>query len=166
VRDFQPVGRYADCVAAPSPTDWQRTIRLGVRIDTFRQYAGRGLATVIAQYYGIVQSGLLSSQHVFKGLNRKLLDDEDVEAEEKVVVYSWRPLADYLWSGSLHNGMPIRIVPPPSGKVFVALARIDPADEDGIEGSIGRWNWVREDPRLPGSPVDWNARYGIKLWSR
>ena len=89
-----------------------------------------------------------------------------MQAEEKIVVYSWRPLADYIWSGSTQNGTPLRIVPPPASKVFVVLARIDPQDEHGVEGSIRRWNWVREDPRLPGAPVDWVARYGTKLWSK
>ena len=78
MRNVNPIGPYKDCVSALSPDDWQRTIKLGVRTDTFQQYAGRGLATVIAQYYGIVQTGLPSAQHAFKGLNRKLLDEEDV----------------------------------------------------------------------------------------
>ncbi len=121
---------------------------------------------MIAQYYGIVQTGLLAAQHAFKGLNRKLLDEDDIQAEEEMVVYSWRPPADYIWSGSISDGMPVRIVPPPSGKVFVVLARIDPQDENGIEGSIRRWNWVREDSRLPQAPVDWLARYRTNLWSK
>ena len=166
MRDFQSIGPYADCVTAPSPIDWQRTISLGVRSDTLQQYAGHGIGTVIAQYYGIVQTGLLAAQHAFKGLNRKLLDDDDMQAEERIVVYTWRPPADYLWSGSPFNGTPVRVVPPPPGKVFVVLVRIDPPDKDGIEGSIERWNWVREDPRLPGAPVDSNARYGTRLWSK
>jgi hypothetical protein len=121
---------------------------------------------VIAQYYGIVQTGLLSAQHAFRGLNRKLLDEEDVKAEEKIVVYSWRPLADYVWRGSPADGMPVRVVPPPPGKVFVVLARMDPPDEHGIEGSIERWNWIREDSKLPKAPVDCDARYRTRLWSR
>jgi hypothetical protein len=166
MRNVEPIGPFKDCIAAWSPDDSRRTIRLGVRTDTFQQYAGRGLATVIAQYYGIVQSGLLSAQHAFKGVNRKLLDEEDLQAEGKIVIYSWRPLADYVWQGSFSDGAPTRVVPPPPGKVFVVLARIDPADEHGIEGSIERWNWIREDSKLPRAPVDWDARYGTKLWSR
>jgi hypothetical protein len=166
MRDIQPIGRYADSVIAPSPFDWQRTIKLGVLSETFQQYAGHGIGTVIAQYYGIVQKGLLVAQHAFKGLNRKLLDDEDVQAEEKIIIYSWRPLADYLWSGSRSDGNPIRVVPPPPARVFVVLARIDTADQHGVEGSIERWNWIREDPKLPKAPVDWQERYGTKLWSR
>jgi hypothetical protein len=166
MRAVEPIGLFKDRVVAPSPDDWRRTINVGVRTDTFQQYAGRGLATVIAQYYGIVQSGLFSAQHAFKGLNRKLLDEEDVQAEEKIVIYSWRPLADYVWQGSSSNGVPVRVVPPPRGKVFVVLVRIDPPDEHGIEGSIERWNWIREDSKTPKAPVDWDARYGTRLWSR
>jgi hypothetical protein len=167
LRNLQPIGIYKDHVLSPSPENPERTIELGVRAETFQQYAGRLITSVIAQYYGIVQRDLISAQHAFKGLNRKLLDNGDMKAEEKVVIYSWRPLADYVWSGSPWNGVPIRVVPPPPGRVFVVLARIDDSpDANGIFGFIGRWNWVREDPQLPKAPVDWNARYGKKLWSR
>lgn len=164
MRNFQPVGSYADWTTAPSPDDRQRTIKLGVRTETFQQYSGRVLAVVIAQYYGNVQPGLFQAQHAFKGLNRKLLDEEDKQAEQEIVVYSWRPLADYVWHGTPQNGMPVRVVPPPSGKVFVVLARMYPIDEHGIEGRILRWNWIREDAKLPKAPVEWGLRYGTRLW--
>ena len=166
MRDFEPIGPYKDWVAAPAPDDFRRTIKLGVPRSTFQQYVDHNLATVIAQYYGIVQTGLIFAQHAFRGLKRKLLDEEGVEAEEHFVVYSWRPLADFIWVGTPHQGMPSRVVPPPRDRVFVVLARIEPPDEDQIEGSVERWNWVREDFELPKAPVDWTVRYGEKLWSR
>jgi hypothetical protein len=155
-------------VLAPSPEDPERTIKLGVRGETFQQYAGRLITSVIAQYYGIVQGDLVSAQHAFKGLNRKLLDNGDMRAEEKVVIYSWRPLADYVLVGfAVERCADQDCSAWPPGKVFAVLTRLDDSpDVNGILGSIGRWNWVREDPQLPKAPVDWNVRYGKKLWSR
>ena len=90
MRDIRRLGIYADIVDAPSPTDPQNTVKLGVRNTTFQQYTGRGLFTAIAQYYGIVQGELFSAQHAFRGLSRPLALGEDMDADQSVVVYTWR----------------------------------------------------------------------------
>jgi hypothetical protein len=166
VRNCRSVGTYSDVVEAFAPEDdGKRIIKLGLRSETLRQYVIRDLRTPIAEYYGIVQDDVPFAQHAFLGLNRPLLDEEDVEAGQEVVVYSWRPVAGYVWSGSRFDGMPVSVKPPP-GKVFVVLARLRPPDQNGIEGQILRWNWIREDQKLAKAPVDWEKRYGTKLWSR
>lgn len=166
MRDFQRTGIYDDTVEAPSPNDPQSTVKLGVRSATIRQYRGRGLATAIAQYYGIVQDGMLSAQHAFRGLKRPLALGEDMDADRGVVVYTWRSLVDYEWQGSPHDGLPVALTPLP-GRVFVVLVREEPgADTGRVYGSIERWNWVNQDPELPHAPVGWKLRYGEKLWSR
>jgi hypothetical protein len=165
MRSIQRAGLYADIVEAPSPTDPSNTVKLGVRSTTFQQYGARGLFTAIAQYYGIVQGDLISAQHAFRGLKRPLALGEDMDADQSVVVYTWRSQVDYEWLGSQFDGNPVAMAPPP-GRVFVVLVREEPDSEEGIHGSIERWNWVRQDPRLPHAPVDWSQRYGGKLWSR
>lgn len=35
-----------------------------------------------------------------------------------------------------------------------------------IEGSIEKWNWVEEDPSLPGAPIGSTDRFVQKHWSR
>lgn len=69
MRDIQGVGLYADVVEAPSPQDPNTTVKFGIRSETFQRHARRGLATAIAQHYGIVQGGMILAQHVFRGLS-------------------------------------------------------------------------------------------------
>ena len=141
-------------------------IRLGVRKDTFKVYADRGINSAIAQYYAMVQEGITLAQHMFRGLKRPLMHGDNTNADQNVLVYSWRSSIDAEWTGSKNSGHLVVIPNPPVGRVFVVLAREEPQNEHGIVGSIERWNWVREDPTLPHAPVDWQERYGQLLWSR
>lgn len=166
MRDLKGAGLYQDLVEAPSPLDPRRTVTLGIRRDTFQQYAKRGLLWAIAQYYGIVQDGLLQAHHCFRGLKRRLMLGDDMHADESVLIYTWRPTDDYEWNGTAQDGMPRPINPAPAGLVFAVLAREETPDENGVIGSIEHWNWVREDPNIPHAPVDWRERYGSNLWSR
>jgi hypothetical protein len=145
-------------------------VNLGLRSDSFGQVLHHNLFTMVAQYYGIVQDGMLSAIHAFSGLKRPLMHGDDKDADKSVVVYSWRPAVDFVWTGSRLDGHPIEKTPPP-GRVFVVLVREEkqPNRYEGVGdiwGSIERWNWVKEDPVLPQAPVDWKDRYGRKLWSR
>jgi hypothetical protein len=166
MRDLQGVGPYKDVVEAPSAEDPQYTVKLGIRQDTFQQYARHLLFTAVAQYYGIVQDGLHSARHCFRGLKRPLMLGEDIHADEGVLVYTWRSLDDYEWAGTPQYGRPQPMRPTPVGIVFAVLAREQTMDECGVVGTVEHWNWVREDPNLPHAPIDWQERYGSKLWSR
>jgi hypothetical protein len=165
MRSIRGVGDYADIVEAPSPTDKYNTVKLGVRTAIFQEYVKRKLVSAVSQYYGIVQDDLISAQHLFKGLKRSLMYNGDMHADQSVLVCTWRSLYDYKWVGSPQDGHPERMNPP-RDQVFVVLVREEPANEHGVLGSIERWNWVQEDLELPHAPVDWNQRYGQKLWSR
>lgn len=165
MRSIRRLGPYADALEAPSPDDPKTVVKLGVRSETFRYYQERRLNSAIAQYYGIVQDGMPSAWHAFRGLNRPLMDADDVHADQRVVVYTWRSPDDYEWAGTPQCGHPVRMEPPPR-RVFVVLVRQEDPNEYGLFGSIDRWNWVREDPGLSQAPVDWSKRYGTKLWSR
>jgi hypothetical protein len=158
-------GSLSHVIEAPSPSDPNVTIRLGLNSSTLRRYQQRGLATTIAQYYGNVRSGILSAQHLFRGLQRPMADGDDMDVDKRVLVYTWRSLNDFLWVGDRFSGSVMRR-PPPPGEVFVVIVREEKPDEYGICGSVERWNWVREDPELPQAPVAWEQRYGEKLWSR
>src|SRR5205809_768208 len=106
-REFRPIGIYADVTDAPSPIDPKRTVKLGVRSSTFRVYWQRRLTTAIAQYYGIVQDRMASAKHLFQGLRRPLMLEADENADQAVLVYTWRPLYDVIWGGSPFDGSPI-----------------------------------------------------------
>jgi hypothetical protein len=169
MRAIQPVGPYADVNEARDPSNSALVVKLGVGRDSFQQNVQNALATSIAQYYGIVQDGLLSAVHCFRGLKRPLMQDDDKDADKTFLVYSWRSEVDYVWPGSRFGGLPITKIPPPS-RVFVVLVKEEaPADFPGhgsIVGSIEKWNWIKEDPKLLHAPIDWEQRYEKKLWSR
>ncbi|MFZ3212372.1 MAG: hypothetical protein WA188_12740 [Terriglobales bacterium] len=170
MRPIQRVGPYVDITEARDPLNPALVVKLGLRGDSFQQSVRSALATTIAQYYGIVQDGLLNAIHLFKGLKRPLMHGDDKEADKSVLVYSWRPEFDCVWTGSQFDGNAIRKTPPPN-RVFVVLVREEkqPNAYEGVGsvlGSIEKWNWIKEDPALPHAPIDWQERYGTRLWSR
>lgn len=170
MKEIQPVGPYRDIVEARSPLDSMLAVKVGLRNDSFSRVLHHNLSTSVAQYYGIVQHGLFQAVHAFKGLNRPLMHGDDMEADKSVIVYSWRPQHDYVWIGGQFGGKPVEKIPP-RGLVFVVLVREEPGPNEYAEvgkvfGSIEKWNWVKEDPRLRNAPVDWQDRYTEKLWSR
>jgi hypothetical protein len=165
VRIAGRTGPYFEVLAAPSPDDPSQTVKVGVRNDTFQRYRKHGLVTSIAQYFGIVQEGLAETQHLFRGLERPLMHDADMDADERVLVYAWRPYCDYEWSGGPWDGNIIPREPPPN-RVFVVLVKEEKPNEFGVYGSIEKWNWIMEDSRLKDAPVEWDVRYGKKLWSK
>src|ERR1700733_1958848 len=122
MRTVQPVGPYVDIVEARAPDKPVLVVKLGLREDSFAQVLHHNLYTAVAQYYGIVQDGLLEAVHAFKGLNRPLMHGEDMEADKNVIVYTWRSELDYVWTGSRFDGKPIRKIPP-LNRVFVVLVR-------------------------------------------
>lgn len=161
----EKTGSYFDVVDAPSPDDPSKTVRLGIRRLTFHRYRDLGFATGIAQYYGIVQDGLIVAEHAFRGVQRPLMLGNDTNADQTVVVYSWRPEFDCEWSGYPWDGNVVRLEPP-SNRVFVVLVREEAENDLGVSGSIEKWNWVAEDGELKGAPIDWQVRYKQHLWSR
>lgn len=170
MRAIRPLGPYRDVTEAYAPDNPLSVGYLGVREDSFKQVLHQNLFTTVAQYYGIVQDGMLEAIHLFRGLKRPLMHGDDKEADKNVLVYSWRPQVDCVWSPSRFDGNVI-LRPAPRGEVFVVLVREEKQPEQypgcgSIVGSIEKWNWIKEDPLLPHAPIDWQARYGDKLWSR
>jgi len=98
MKTIQRVGPYLDIVEARSPENHLNVVKVGVRSDSFQQLMHQNLSTAVAQYYGIVQDGLLDARHAFMGLNRPLMHAGDMEADRSVIVYSWRPQTDYIWA--------------------------------------------------------------------
>lgn len=171
MRTIRPIGPYRDVTEARAPENPASVVNVGVRQDSFEQVLHHNLFTAVAQYYGIVQDGMLNAVHLFKGLKRPLMHADDKEADKSVLVYSWRPPMDCVWSPSRFDGNVI-LRSAPSGRVFVVLVREEREpltkyhNVGTIVGSVEKWNWVKEDPTLPEAPVDWQERYAEKLWSR
>jgi hypothetical protein len=165
MKRIERVGPYLDIFEARSPENPVLVVKLGLRDDSFNRICTGNFHTTVAQYYGIVQDGLLQADHIFKGLKRPLMFGKDMNADKSVIVYSWRPEFDYVWVGSRFDGKPLGKIPPPN-RVFVVLVREEPPNDYKVFGSVEHWNWVEQDATLYGAPVDWADRYGEKIWSR
>ncbi len=151
MRNIQRVGPYVHIVEARAPDNSALVIELGVIADSFQHYLHNNLATVVSQFYGLIQPGLAAAVHAFRGLNRPLYMGGDASADSSVIVYSsLRPEFDYVWTGGRDQGMPVQKVPP-AGRVFVVLVREFPTDEYGVQGSVEHWNWVARGSTLAPS---------------
>lgn len=142
-------------------------VKLGRMVADLGKCASRGESTAIAQFYKIVMPGLILAKHIFKGLERPLYLEGDMEGDANKLVYSWKPKWDYEWEGDRFHGGPARKAPI-NTRVFVAI--ISPNNDKGefpeIAGWIEHWNWVKENSSLDAAPVEWETRYTEKLWSQ
>lgn len=142
--------------------------KVGLLPKDLHLYGARGMGTAIAQFYKLVCPGLILTRHIFRGLNRDLCCDGDLESASNKLIYTRKPATDYVWAGGA-QGSPVAKAAP-SGKVFGVI--ISPrhekhADEFGeILGWIDHWSWIDEDSALSEAPIDWIDRYERKLWTR
>ena len=172
MRNIEPIGEYQDVISVPPPADSSNTlrredyVRMGVPLAVFDRLRQYGLATAVAQYYGIVQEGLhfADTVHLFRGLQRPLMDEEDEDGDKRMFVYSWVPRNDYEWDWS--SQMP-RPRTPPAHLVFVVLAKpYDSPDEHGVHGVVLHWGWIAEDPWLPSAPIESRERFTERVWTK
>ena len=141
--------------------------QFGLPADTMKEYGRRRQATAIAQFYTLVNNGLIMAKHIFQGVERDLYSDDDIDADKQKLVYTWKPVSDYIWTGGA-NGHPDR-VKAPEDSIFAVLISPNHKHRDQypmISGWIERWNWISEDAYLSEAPINWVDRYNNKLWSR
>lgn len=170
MKAIERVGPYVHIIEARSPENHLSHVKVGIIQSSMTDNVGHALSVKCAEFYGIVQEGLVDAVHAFRGLNRPLLHGDDMEADKRVVAYSWRPKFDYVWSHGRFHGNPTPRIPP-NHVVFVVLVREDekPQTYPGhglIFGSVEHWSWIAEDPTLAGAPIEYEERYAKKLWSR
>lgn len=159
-------GPYVALVEAFSPENSSSRITLGLSKDAYKQQTRLCLRSMRGQFYGIVLPGMVMARHCFLGVDRPLMHLNDMNADQKIAVYTWKPADNYEWTGGTATGTIIRLPPPPD-HVFVVLVRGQQPDGLGVSGVILRWNWIRgEDPNLSEAPIEWKTRYREKLWSR
>jgi len=139
--------------------------QFAARLQTINRLGRLGLGTLLAQYRGIVNTGLIITQHAFQGVKRELFFDGSTHSDKDIVAYAWKHGWDYEFRGDPFNDPPTRLMPP-SGKVFVVLISPVTDGRQDIEGYIDHWSWVDESTDLPGAPVGWRDRYERRLWSR
>ena len=145
--------------------DQQQTVKYGLFQSDLGKYAERGQLTAIAQFFSLVGNGLIVTRHIFFGLNRPLLNDNNMDADKDKIVLSRKPRWDAKWKDK--NNIEKIGVPP--GKVFVTIISMNTKHLvrfPMIYGWVDRWNWVEEDEGLAEAPINWVERYGKKIYTR
>lgn len=136
-----------------------------MQVDLMKRH-NRGQNCELAQFDSIVLPGLILAQHIFRGLKRPLCADDSLNADEQVLIHSWKAAWDFEWNNEF--GRPHRLQAP-LNSVFVVLISKNMRHADKwpqVYGWINRWNWVDEDQKLPGAPISWDFRYEEKLFTR
>lgn len=167
-------GEWCYCVEAfvfheafVSTSDTPRVGLLALLCRDFQSFGKRGEATAIVQFYKLVIPGTILTRHVFKGLERPLLSDGNMCADEQKLVYTRKPAYDYEWTGGPQGRAIQRDALP--GKVFSVIQTPNLRHREQfpeVDGWIETWGWVDEDQGLPEAPKGWVDRYKSKLWSR
>lgn len=143
--------------------------KLGFLCSELALIAQRGESAMIATFYGQVVTGTILTKHIFRGLRRSLLRDDDHEADKKILVYSRKPAIDWIWKGDPHTGELVRVDPPTRDSVFAVIVSPNEKHCDEfslIDGWVNSWTWIHEDKGLPEAPINWVDRYQDKLWTK
>ena len=142
---------------------------LGYLCKDLAVIAQRGETNLIASFIGNVARGVILTQHIFRGLDRPLLTDGNVNADGDILVYSRKPAVDWEWKGDRFAGKPVAVDPQLPGLVFVVIVSPNVRHIEkfsSIDGWVSAWNWVQEDSGLPEAPIGWVDRYREKIWTR
>lgn len=150
-------------IEAPDPDDRNKRVKLGVRHETVKQLKDAQLWTSMALLVDVVGHNLPFAAHVFRGLKRPLFDGKDMNADQDVVIYSFTPEEDVYWVNAADGGYSSRL-PPPPGRTFVVLVKLEKGLPNGVVGTIEHWNWVHMDPILHDAPDKYGSRYSEKVW--
>lgn len=140
-------------------------VKFGILPEQLGRFAARGEINAIAQFYMVVEPELVHAKHLFRGLERPLFCNNDMQADEKKLIYSWKPEFDYEWKGDRFSGETDSHRSPYS-KVFVVICAPNThKDFPGVDGWVEHWSWVIESDVLMNAPIDHQTRYKEHLWS-
>ncbi len=151
--------------------DWTNSgkshLSIAIDLRSIADRAARGLSWQLGQLYGVVGTGLIMTRHVFQGLKRDMYVRMDTDAASKKLVATWPAHRDAELVGDPQNPQ-LRYVGRPNNRIFVVY--ISPnemlTDFPDIDGWAEHWAWIVSDPLKIDHPIDWNARYDKKVWSR
>jgi hypothetical protein len=141
-------------------------VKIAITKSRIAALASRGQRTILGQWYGIVQPGLILTQHVFEGLKRGMLVDHDGRADMKKLAFTWAAKRDATLVGPAHDAR-VEFCDAPKDRVFVVYVSPNEMLEQypDIAGWAEHWAWVAANPSLPAAPVDSDSRYDRRLWS-
>jgi hypothetical protein len=143
--------------------------RLGFLQNDLIPILDRGEKDGFASFCGNVCGGMIMTRHIFRGLTRPLLTDDNTKADQKIHVYTWKPAVDWIWEGDKYAGKLVDVPPQAEGLVFAVIVSPNEkhkANFPEFDGWVSGWNWVDEDKGLKEAPQGWVDRFQEKLWTR
>ena len=145
----------------------ERSLLVGIPIQSIIARGSRGQRWLIGQMYGVVGTGLIMTEHLFKGLRRMMMTDNSHDAAREMYAASWKAPRDAYLAGEEHAAY-LEYQNAPPGKVFVVYISSNSMLRDFPEiwGWAEHWAWIAEDPNESGAPVDWESRYDQRIWSQ
>jgi hypothetical protein len=149
----------------PKPGGGVRLGKLGLLKSHLASIAHRGEATVTAEFFGQVLTGTILTRHIFRGLQRSLLVDEDREADRNIWIYSRKPAIDWVWNRDRCELLRVDLQTPDCVFVVLVSPNKQPEKFPLIDGWIHHWAWIHEDRGLSEAPIGWVDRYERKLWT-
>ena len=105
---------------APNWTDdrTRTNLTIAVSFQGIRSRADRGIRWALGQMYGVLETGLISAEHVFEGLRRDMYVREDMNAAKRKLAVSWAAKRDSELIGD-RFAPTLRFVEAPVNRVFV-----------------------------------------------
>ena len=79
-------------------------LKIGFTPQSIKDRAERGQRTKIGQMYGVVGTGMIMAEHVFKGLRRGMLVGDDSSADKKKLAVTWSATRDAVFTGPAEDG--------------------------------------------------------------
>ena len=125
-----------------------------------------GFTWYLGQLYGVVCPGLIFAQHLFEGLKRDMMVEDDENAAAKKLAATWSQPRDARLIGSDPFNMKLEYYPAEQNRIFcVYISRNEMLEEfPHIFGWREHWTWIAADPTVPGAPIDYGTRYDRQLW--
>lgn len=130
----------------------------------------KGFSHKFGQLRNLVMPGLVVSTALFQGLQRRLMQRDNTEADADKLIYIRKPSHDYEWEyADRFYPDRIRKLPAPERAVFFVIATPNTVPKyreryPEIFAWIERWGWIEEDGANPGMPEDFSNRYKKCLW--
>jgi hypothetical protein len=149
--------------------DWRSSdpnavLQIGVDKSELSSLAQQGLSWKLGQLYGIVSTGLISAQHVFEGAKRRMYVENDADADQKMLFFTWRALRDAKYKVPADHNEPLEFVNPPVSSVFfVMVSPNGQSQHTEVFGWARHWGWVEAHTAELGAPLDWENKYDRRL---
>jgi hypothetical protein len=157
-------GREIYIFEGPNPKGGTATF--GVAASKLEELRKHRLTIKLIHLYHIVAPGLILTEHIFQGLNRPLMYEEDENGDEAKLIFTWSAKRDWDYENGKRfdaNGLTER--PAPKNTVFSVIATPELRKEKfpSVAFWVDRWTWLDASPTLTGAPIDWETRYTKRL---